>query len=486
FLLGSGVASAQISEGPPQYGLLWDDVALRFGESADFLAPIGSEAIVEEINWLRRNPKYLERVTRRSEPYAYYIVRRCIERGLPVELALVPMIESAFDAFAYSPGRATGLWQFIPSTGRHYKLKQNWWYDGRRDLVDSTEAALDYLSQLHNRFDDWLLALAAYNAGQGRVSSAIRKNRHAGRQTDYWSLRLPKETARYVPRLLALREVLSQPATYGKRTYPVVNAPHFEIVALDSQIDLAQAAKMAGVQMQTLYRLNPGFSRWATPPEGPHRLLLPKSAAETFEAALGSTNRADRLTWQRYVVRAGDTLSGIAKRLGSRQQLIARANDLSGSAIRSGQVLMVPIASESSAHYVLSEEQRQRALGSRYKGREKTWYTVRPGDSWWKIGMLYNVTPDTLARWNGKAPGDILKPGVRLVIWRKPKQGEPGRAMVSRSFTYKVKQGDNLSRIASHYKVSVAQLQDWNNLSSQSFLRPGQSLKVKVAVAGSH
>ncbi|NNM10942.1 MAG: LysM peptidoglycan-binding domain-containing protein [Pseudomonadales bacterium] len=480
------MAAAESNTVVQSYTSLWESTAQRFGETADFLAPIGSKAIVEEINWLKRNRSYLERVTRRSEPYAYHIVQRCKERGLPLELALVPMIESAYDAFAYSPGRATGLWQFIPATGRHYKLEQNWWYDGRRDVLASTEAALDYLSYLHNRFDDWLLALAAYNGGPARVSRAIRKNRKAGLQTDYWSLRLPTETSRYVPRLLALRAVLSDPQHYGKAIWPVANAPHFEIVELDSQIDLAQAAKMAGIEMRALYKLNPGFSRWATPPEGPHQLLLPVENAGRFASELEKTNSADRLKWHRYVVKTGDTLSGIAKKFSSRHQLIARANNIQAHRIRAGQALLVPVASESSAHYVLSEDQRQLALGSRYRGREKSWYTVKPGDSWWKIGKRYNVSSATLARWNGKAAGDTLLPGKRLVVWRKAASKNSGRATVSRSFTYRVRQGDSLSRIASHYNVSVSELLDWNDLAPKEYLRPGQPLKVKVAVAGNN
>ncbi|NNC54953.1 MAG: LysM peptidoglycan-binding domain-containing protein, partial [Pseudomonadales bacterium] len=347
-------------------------------------------------------------------------------------------------------------------------------------------AALDYLSHLHGRFDDWLLALAAYNGGQARVSRAIKKNRKAGLPTDYWSLRLPNETSRYVPRLLALRAVLGDPERYGMRIWPVANAPHFEEVELDSQIDLAQAAKMAGLEMRTLYKLNPGFSRWATPPSGPHRILLPPENARRFERELAKTSSSDRLKWHRYVVKAGDTLSGIAKKFGSRHQLIARANNIEAHSIRAGQALLVPVASESSAHYVLSEDQRQLALGSRYRGREKTWYTVKPGDSWWEIGKRYNVSASTLARWNGKAAGDTLQTGKRLVVWRKAKSGDAGRATVSRSFTYRVRQGDSLSRIASHYKVSVSELLDWNDLAQEDYLRPGQSLKVKVAVAGNN
>ena len=462
--------------------LLWSVAAENFGRDVDFLVVDQTKAIDRELDWFKRNPNYIESVTRRSEPYAYHIVQQCIERGLPVELALVPFIESAYDAFAYSPGRATGLWQFVPATGKYFGLEQNWWYDGRRDAYMSTDAALTYLSRLHQRFDDWLLALAAYNAGPARVSRAIKKNRNAGLKTDYWSLSLPKETRHYVPRLLAIRDVLANSELYGMSPHPVPNMPHFQKVELDSQIDLAQAAKLAGIEMDVLYRLNPGFSRWATPPEGPHTLLLPVEAVASFTEALSKTNSADRLRWERYRVQKGDTLSGIARDFSSRHDLIAQANNLDSSRIIVGEILMVPIASEASSHYVLSADQRELALGNSKRGSEKNYYTVKPGDSWWKIGRKFDVSPQTLAKWNGKAAADLLMPGKRLVVWTK---NTSSRDTISRSFTYTVKTGENLSLIASRYDVSIDQLRNWNDIETQKYLKPGQALTVRVAVAGS-
>lgn len=461
---------------------LWQLVASELEQHADFMLPADNLAVRQEINWLKRNPEYLYSVTQRSEPYVYHIVQQCLERGLPLELVLLPIVESAYDAYAYSPGRATGLWQFIPSTGKHFGLEQNWWYDGRRDPVASTSAALTYLTQLHQRFDDWLLALAAYNAGPARISRAIKKNHAVNKQGDYWSLKLPKETRRYVPRLLAIREVITRPEKYNVRLYPIASAEYFRQVDVGGQIDLAQAAEMASVDMETIYRLNPGYNRWATPPEGPHKLLLPIDQSDVFTTTLAQTDLSDRLRWKRYIVKPGDTLSGIAMRFNTRHKLIVQANEIGSSMIRTGQALMIPIASRDSAHYVLSQEQRDLALGKSKPGMRKQYYTVKRGDSWWKVGKTFGVTPGALAKWNGKAPGDMIRPGQKLVVWKKGSVKDRNR--VSRSFTYKVKTGDNLSRIASRYKVSVNELLSWNGLSTKKYLQPGQALKIKVAVAG--
>jgi membrane-bound lytic murein transglycosylase D len=216
---------------------------------------------------------YWLRVSERATPYLHLIVEAIDERGLPQELALLPVVESGFQPFAYSHGRAAGIWQFIPATGRHYGLKQNWWYDGRRDVTAATEAALDYLTYLNEMFDgDWLLALAAYNAGEGTVSRAIKRNRQAGRATDYWSLDLPRETMHYVPRLLAVSEIVAHPERHDIALTPISNEPAVAVVDLEHQVDLALAAELAEIDIETLYALNPGFNRWATAPEGPHRL----------------------------------------------------------------------------------------------------------------------------------------------------------------------------------------------------------------------
>ncbi|MBS3785862.1 MAG: transglycosylase SLT domain-containing protein, partial [Gammaproteobacteria bacterium] len=202
-------------------------------------------------------------VSERASPYLFHITEEIDTRGLPMEVALLPIVESAYKPTAYSHGRAAGLWQFIPSTGRHFGLDQNWWYDGRRDVLASTDAALTYLTNLHELFDgDWLLAFAAYNAGQGTVARAIKRNEAAGKPTDYWSLSLPRETMQYVPRLLAARDIVLDPSAYGVALLPVNNQPALSVVELEHQFDLALAAELAGIDMEMLYALNPGYNRW--------------------------------------------------------------------------------------------------------------------------------------------------------------------------------------------------------------------------------
>ena len=226
---------------------------------------------------------------------------------MPAEIALLPIVESAYDPFAYSHGRAAGLWQFVPATGKRFGLKQDWWYDGRRDILDSTAAALDYLQYLHKRFKgDWLLALAAYNSGEGTVSKAQRKNRKKGKPVGFWDLALPGETRDYVPKLIALKQLVATPSVYGIKLEGVPNRPYFAVVETAAQIDLAVAADLAGLELDKLYRLNPGFNQWATSPDGPHRLLIPVDQADMFRQAVAD-NELDR--WLHHLpVRAGDTV----------------------------------------------------------------------------------------------------------------------------------------------------------------------------------
>ena len=226
-----------------------------------------------QFNWYKKHPEYMQRVATRAGRYYYYILNEVLKRDMPAEIALLPIVESAYDPFAYSHGRAAGPWQFIPGTAKHFGLKNSWWYDGRRDIVASTGAALDYLQQLHRRFDNWELALAAYNCGGGTVSKAIRRNQKKGLATDFWSLQLPKETRAYVPKLLAVSRLIRDAEQHDLELPPLPNLPVFAEVKLGSQIDLAQAAKLSSISTQELYQLNPGFNRWATDPDGPPSLV---------------------------------------------------------------------------------------------------------------------------------------------------------------------------------------------------------------------
>ena len=313
---------------------------------ADFSLPIRDDRRVDaELAWYARHPGYFDRVFARARPYLHHIVAELERRDMPREIALLPIVESAFDPFAYSHGRAAGLWQIIPGTGRRFGLKQNWWYDGRRDVIESTRAALDYLEFLANRYDgDYELAVAAYNSGEGTVDRALRKNRAAGKPTDFWSLRLPRETRAYVPRLLALAKLIAEPWNHGLVLPRIPDEPQIGIVKTDGQLDLALAAELAGLSVDELYRLNPGFNQWATDPKGPHKLVVPVGNAPQLEAALAALPASERMRWTRHKVKPGQTLSHIADRYSVTTRTIRDANGLSGNLIRAGQHLMIPTA----------------------------------------------------------------------------------------------------------------------------------------------
>ena len=257
------------------------DLLARLREGFAWPPEPARPAIARELDWYSHHQQYLDRVFQRADLYLYYIVDELERRDMPAELALLPIVESAFDPFAYSDGRAAGLWQFIPGTGKRFGLEQNWWFDGRRDVLESTRAALDYLEAMHEQFGDWLLAIAGYNTGEGNVERARRRAQAAGKSGDFWSISqyLPAETQTYVPRLLAVRQLVSDPLKYGISLPAVTNSRRFAVVDTGSQIDMALAAELAGIDTNELYRLNPGVNRWATDPDGPHRLLVPAEQA---------------------------------------------------------------------------------------------------------------------------------------------------------------------------------------------------------------
>ena len=447
---------------------------------------INQKRLSQQINWYAKHPQYMERVIERSKPYFYYVLNEIKKRGLPGELALLPIVESAYDPFAYSHGRASGMWQFIPGTGKMYHLEQNWWYDGRRDITESTRAALDYLEDLNRRFDgDWLHALAAYNSGGGTVNRAIRKNKKRNQPTDFWSLNLPAETRAYVPKLLALATIFNTPNKYELTLTHLPDTPQFAIVKLDGQIDLAQAASLADISLNELYKLNPGFNRWATDPNKSHHLLLPLNKAEQFKHKLSGINSKDRIKWQRYKIRSGDSLGLIAQRNHTTVSLIKEINQLSNNKIRTGKTLLIPSPYKSLKNYTLSTQQRLLALQKRKPANKvKATHRVKSGESFWTIARKYGVSTRNLAKWNGMAPRDTLKIGKKLTIWTKKANSiaNKGDRKVVRKIHYKVREGDSLSRIANKFKVSIAQLTKWNDINRQRYLKPGQALKLYVDI----
>lgn len=466
---------------------LWDRIRAGYAFPDQVSARIDAE-----LRWYARHPEYLARTLERGRPYLRLIVDAVEERGMPLEIAFLPIVESAFQPFAYSHGRAAGLWQFIPGTATRYGLKQTWWYDGRRDVVASTRAALDYLQYLHGFFDgDWMLALAAYNSGEGTVRRAVQRNQARGHEHDFWSLGLPRETRAYVPKLVALARIFAEPAEYGLTLPEMPDETLVTRVATGSQIDLAKAADLAGIGLDDIYRLNPAFNRWATDPDGPHELLLPVDAAERFSTALAELDETQRVAWTRHRIRNGETLGEIARQYRTTVAVLREVNDISGNMIRAGHNLLVPMAMHEGATYTLSAEQRRQATQQSAAGDARVVHVVRKGDTLWDISRAHGVGVRQLAQWNAMAPGDPLRPGQRLVIRNSSattlagpaRNAHPLSSEATQRISYVVRKGDSLSRISQRFSVKVAELLRWNaGLKPDAYLQPGQRLTLYIDV----
>lgn len=409
-------------------------------------------------DWYTGRQRYFDRLGPRAQLYMAHIVEEFENNNLPLELALLPFVESAYNPFAYSPSGAAGLWQFMRPTGDHLGLKRDQWYDGRRDVISSTDAAIRYFKYLNKRFKgDWLLTLAAYNAGEGTVNKAMRANQRKGKASDFWSLRLPRETRAYVPKLIALAQVTASPANYQLVLPNIPTRVYFEVVELPQQIDLYQVSLLAEMSIDGVYRLNPGCQQSATPPEGPHRLLIPQHKAAGFSSRLSDTPKGSWLKIREYKVQQGDTLSEIAQRHGLGSQSLMAQNNMSSSRIRAGQTLKIPSISSA---YLPSF------------ARPIQYYHVRRGDSLWKIAQAYQVKTHNLARWNGLKPKAPLKIGKRLKI------RAPAPVSLQSQLSYKIKKGDSLSLISKQFKVSVSDIVRWNKLNSRGFIKAGQTLNL--------
>ncbi len=367
------------------------------------LPVIENERINHELKKFLKNPEYLTTIQKRAEPYLYFILEEIEAKQIPGELALLPAIESAFKPTAVSRSLASGLWQFMPATGRLFKLKQNWWYDARNDVVSSTQAATDYLKQLSKTFDDdWLLALAAYNAGKGTVRKRINRNLKKNLPTDYWSLPLPKETQYYVPKLLALAKIFANPSKYNISLESFPNKAYFKYVKLDSPIDLGIATKMAGMTENEFFNLNPGYKRFTTDPDGPYHLLIPVDKAEIFEKKLALTSPKDRIKWIRHIIKEGENLGNIAIKYHTTVNALRYSNRLANNKIRAGNFLLIPDS------FYKTRPSQQRA--------NKHYYTVKKGDTFWYIARLFSVRSRDIANWNNISLTKILRPGQKLII----------------------------------------------------------------------
>lgn len=425
--------------------------------------------IRKEIAFFASKQKFFNEVANRAEPYLYLIVTELEKRRMPVELALLPIVESAYNPAAQGKGPA-GLWQMVPQTARNFGLKIQHGYDGRKDPVNSTLAVLDYLQHLHDSLgNDWLNAVAAYNTGEGRIMAAVERNKARGKPTDYWSLQIPGRYVQTMPKWLAMISLVKNPANYQISLPPVANRPVVGSTRIAGAVQLQQAAELAGIPLNQLKKLNPGFGLTTTPAGKEFPLLLPLEQLETFEKQRHLLKKvtvaaAPAGESQRYKVKDGDSLGSIAARYKTKVATLRRLNQLKHDQLQAGQMLLVPAGKNSSATVASNRPQS---------------YQVKAGDSLWTIAQKLKVDSEELRIYNKLAANAHLKPGQSLRI--------PGASVSSTKVVantkktkavYTVKKGDSLDRIAKLHKIKLADLLKWNQLQADSRLKPGQQLRV--------
>ena len=421
----------------------------------------------------RRRHLELQVILNRGKEFLYPLALAVRDRGMPLEIALLPVIESHLDPTAESASGARGLWQLLPATAEHLGLRHDWWHDESADFARSTAVALDYLDYLHDRFGGWLLGLAAYNAGEGRVYKEMRQRGERGQSRDYWDLDLRAETRNYVPKLLGLARVLREP---GPLRLPEIKTRRsFVQVDTGGPLDITQIADLSGVSIEHVYRLNPQLLRWATPPDGSHRIYLPIEARRRFTAALRSFDPELRRRWRRHRVRRGETLSEIARDFGTTVSLIRRINGLSDQAIRPDDWLILADHDRGLTRLTLAAAGRGKRLSYAQRALPVGYHEVADGDSLWSIARHYGTTVAKIRQQNRLPVGQGLIPGQLLQI---------GEADDRQRIFYEVQPGDMLSLIAERYEVTVRQIRRWNGIDG-SLLRPGQTLELRLPASTS-
>ena len=419
----------------------------------------------------KKHPHNIQTLTKNATPYLYYVYQQTQAHHMPAEIALLPLVESNYNPFLYSKRGATGLWQMMPGTASGFNLTINWWYDGRRDITASTKAALNYLNYLHDYFDDWLLAIAAYNAGEGTVQNAIKHNKALHKPTDFWSLALPAQTKKYVPKMLALAEIIQHPTKYQVTLAPIESQPYFFAAPMQGQIDLSLISSLAKTDISEIRKLNPGFRRWATAPDLDYQLLIPIDKADIFKINLSNVSN-EPVTWVHYPIKSGDTLSQLAVTYHTKVSIIKKVNNLTSNALKINQTLLIPRTSNEPMTQFIPHTAKSIAEDD-IPGPHRLEHTVVKYDTLTSIGARYHVSAAQLRYWNNLNYHHILTPGQHLIIWKNsPTQ--------TSKTTYIVRSGDSLSVIAKRFHVTTAMIKQ-NNQLKNSIIKIGQTLTIPPA-----
>ncbi len=458
------------------------DIWQKITEGYQFKQPINSR-IQNEINFYHARPKSIPEALRRASPYLYMITHEIQQRNMPMEIAFLPIIESSFNTKALSSANASGMWQFTPDTAQVRGLKNDWWYDGRRDVYESTVAALDLLQSLYGRLDnDWMLALAAYNWGALNVKAAIAKNKAKGLPTDYWNLKMPTETMRYVPKLLAVAEMVKSAPQYKIALPDIPNTPLLTRIQIDQQIDLSTAAQMADMSWDDFHRINAGHKRITTNPNEKTHVVVPVDKLSTFAINLTRFAPQTNGNWIAYTLKNDETIESLAQRHHTSAEVLKRINQLNYTP-KAGQTLLIPVGqkeidetmattADSSLKTTLALESREianaRALAERKEAlkRQKITHTLGSNQPLSKVAEYYGVSLRALALVNNLTPQSKLRVGQELII------------PVEKVISVTAKKGDTWQSIAKQNRVPAHVLLSFNNAKEKDPIKPGQAIKV--------
>ena len=411
------------------------------------------------IKWYENHPEHLDKVFENAKPYLEYIISQVEEKELPGELALLPFIESNFDPFAFSHAGATGLWQMMPGTASGYGIRINWWYDGRRDILESTDKALNYITYLGKFFDNnWLLAIAAYDSGEGNVLKAVKKQRKL-QEFNFWQLDLPKETKSYIPKLLAIKEIISNPEEHNIELPNISNTAQFVIFDVKHQVDLNELAKVTGVSIKDIRKYNPGFRRNVTHPELENRILIPITSKNIASSHLSNAQtNTKKPQWIRYKVKSGDSLSKLATEYGSNTKAIKVANKLKNDTLKIGSYVMIPTSGLDQDLIKKTKQPNTTITQDMLPGPRLTVHNVKTGETILSIAKKYKVSIGEIEFWNKINARHKLNINQEIVIWKKQPYIRPHK--------YIVKNGDSLGMIAQKNNTTIAELKIINNLKS--------------------
>jgi membrane-bound lytic murein transglycosylase D len=485
---------------------LWDRIRKGYK-----LPVLSNSKIQAHIDRRVKYSRYLKTLLSRSQPYLYHIVEEIEKRKLPMELALLPAIESSFRPLALSGANAAGLWQMIPATGSDYRLQQDEWYDERYHIFKSTRAALSFLKNLNRLFGgDWLLTLAAYNYGPGNLQKAINKNLEQELPTDFWSLELPKETTNYVPKLIALSRIVGNPKEFKIQIPSIKNKPYLTRVKVDRQIDMTFASQFAGLSLTQMKTLNGNYIREATAPEGRHYLTLPINRVRRFNRRMAKippetllavnilpppqSKETEVAAIESHKVSAGESLWKIAKKYATTIAELAKLNNLESKSVTVGQELVVSAPSEPVKPLSLFTENKTPETK-----QAVVKHKIEKGQTLWGIARRYNIKVSELKQWNKlenksiKAGQELLvsAPIIEPLVVAEVKTVEEPVVVVAQTnetapvveekktviLTHKVQSGETLWRISIRYNVKMAKIQEWNNLQGKT-VRVGQELLV--------